>query len=106
MYAPAARVGLSAGDVDDSTLIVTLDGEIDLLSCADIESAILAALDLWPRVVVDLARVTFCASYGLGMFVRCEDVARRRGAELVLANPSPRVLRVVEITGLGHLLAS
>lgn len=106
MYAPAARVGLSGSAADDATLIVTLDGEIDLLSCADIESAIMAALDLWPRVVVDLSHVTFCASHGVGMFIRCEQAARGRGAELLLVNPSPQVARIVDVTGLDHLMAS
>jgi anti-sigma B factor antagonist len=91
---------------DDGAVSIRVSGEIDALSCDDIELTILAATTCWPRVIVDLEDVTFCCSVGLGMFVRCEQAANERGVQLVLANPSRQLQRLVAVTGLTWLLAS
>jgi hypothetical protein len=52
-----------------------------------------------PCVVVDLSRVSFIDSSGLGVLVGALKRVRERGA-LSLVCPEPRVRRVFEITGL------
>jgi anti-anti-sigma factor len=91
---------------DDSSVSIGLSGDLDELSCGDIESTILTASKLWRRVVVDLGAVTFCTSAGLSMFVRCHNVATEQGGTFVLTNAPSIVHRVIEVTGLTHLLAA
>jgi anti-anti-sigma factor len=52
------------------------------------------------RLVVDLDDVTFIDSSGLGALVALRNCANRCGATLVLARPSPTVLRFFELAGV------
>jgi anti-sigma B factor antagonist len=91
---------------DDATVVIRLSGEIDALNCDEIESTIVAATLCWEQIVIDINDVAFCCSSGLSMFVRCQQAASERGAQLALVNPSPPVQRVIEVTGLRSLLAA
>lgn len=51
-------------------------------------------------IAVDLSGVTFIDSTGLGVLLGSARRGRRAGHEVVLRNPVPTVLRVLEITGL------
>jgi anti-sigma B factor antagonist len=93
-------------EYNDSTVVIHVSGEIDNLSCDEIESTILCAVPLWNRVVIDAAKVTFCCSTGLNMFIRCEEAAAQRDCQLVIVHPSPQLERVITITGLTRLLAA
>ena len=93
------------GERDELTVVVSVTGDLDRMSCDEIDSMIQTAVLLWPRVVVDLGMVTFCDSSGLRMLMRCEQAASEHGGRLVIANASAPVRRVFEITGLDQLLA-
>jgi anti-anti-sigma factor len=100
----ASRVASSVRERDDSTVVISLTGELDMASCDDVEATMLAAIEVWPRVVVDLGGVRFCDSCGLTVFVRCELAADDRGGSFALADPGASVRRIIEIGGLAHLL--
>jgi len=52
------------------------------------------------RCVLNLARVEFIDSYGIGELVRCYSLVRRSGGEMKLASVSKRVLDLLEISRL------
>jgi anti-anti-sigma factor len=54
-------------------------------------------------LTLDLSHLTFMGSEGIRLFIQ---LARDREGigRLVLANPSPPVRRVLDVTGLGHIL--
>lgn len=56
-----------------------------------------------PVVVLDLSGLQFIASAGLGALVAMRELVRVRGGELRLAAPTPAVLEILTITGLGRL---
>jgi hypothetical protein len=56
-------------------------------------------------IVVDLAQVTFLDSSGLALISGARRKAIDRGGNLVVCNPQPVVLRVMEITGLDTWVA-
>jgi anti-sigma B factor antagonist len=51
-------------------------------------------------LVVDLRDITFVDAAGLGLLVGVHNERRRHGSGLVLRNASPRVLRLLRLTGL------
>lgn len=86
--------------VDDRTVVVVLDGDLDLWSAPHLKSVLCDLLAAGQsRVVVDLERVGFMDSTALGVLV---GVHRRLGAEqrIAIAAPAPPVLRIFELSGL------
>jgi len=85
-------------------LIVSVRGDVDLATAPLLDRAL---ADLWQppdRLVIDAAGVAFMDSTGLGVLVKCAARARDEGGSIGLAAVTPRVRRVLAITGLdGHL---
>jgi anti-sigma B factor antagonist len=81
--------------------VVTVTGEIDVSTVVQLSDAVDHLLvDAPPRIVLDLARVTFCDSQGLGTLVALSHKARMVQSVLVLTNVADFMLRVLDITGL------
>jgi anti-sigma B factor antagonist len=91
-----------AGDVPGAVVLVA--GELDIGTAAPLRDAL---LDLGDRgatpIVVDLAGVDFIDSSGVSLLVEAKQRADAAGKELVLRQPTPRVMRVLEVTGLVDL---
>ncbi len=84
---------------DPPTLQV--DGEIDLSTADQLRTALQKALSTSPKVVIDMAGVTFFDATGLRVVLQL--AASRNGAgPLTLVN-AHRVARVLELVGLSDL---
>lgn len=83
--------------IDDSGVVVA-DGDIDLAGGPLLEAAVLQRENDEP-VTIDLAKVTFIDSSGLRSLLGASRRARARGTSVVLRNPGPEVVRLLEITG-------
>jgi anti-sigma B factor antagonist len=101
----ASRAPVTIGVSRAATLDVVLEGEIDFGNSPQILEEVRAAVRRRrPALVrVDLALVTYADSSALGMLVKLVDVAQEVSASLRVENPSPAVLRVMQITGLTNL---
>ena len=81
--------------------VVSLKGAIDMSTVSQMKSAVEGILvDAPPRVVLDLAGVTFCDSQGLGTLVSLSQKARMVQSVLVLTNVGDFLQRVLDVTGL------
>jgi anti-anti-sigma factor len=84
-----------------SEVVIQLSGEIDLSTAPRLSSVIGDLLAIAPpRVVLDMAGVTFCDSQGLGTLVLLSRKASLAHSCLVLVNVGDFLLRVLDITGL------
>jgi anti-anti-sigma factor len=84
-----------------SEAVVSLSGELDLSTAPRLSDAIAELLaDPPPRIVLDMAGVTFCDSQGLGTLVVLSRKAGLAHSCLVLTNVATFLLRVLDITGL------
>ena len=79
-----------------------LSGEIDAHTAPLLASALadLPAGD----VTVDVAGVSFMDSSGLRVLIDAATRARDGGGDLIIANPTPGISRLVEISGLSGQL--
>ena len=79
-----------------------VSGEID----AHTAPTLAAAMAELPTGVatVDMAGVSFMDSSGLRVLIEAAARARDGGGDLVIANPTPGIIRLVEISGLGGQL--
>jgi anti-anti-sigma factor len=90
---------------------VSLAGEIDMSTVARLSKVVgeilnptLSSEPVPHRVVLDMARVTFCDSQGLGTLVVLSRKATMAQSCLVLVNVGEFLLRVLDITGLRDAL--
>jgi anti-sigma B factor antagonist len=85
--------------------VLTLAGEIDMLTAARLSDVVTELLSDPPRrIVVDLSGVIFCDSQGLGTLVVLSRKAATAQTVLVLTNVADFLLRVLDITGLRSAL--
>jgi anti-sigma B factor antagonist len=78
--------------------IVTLEGELDLLTGGGLADWLVALAV--STVVIDLQRVSFIDSAGIGALVRARNQLIAAGNDLVLSRPPSNIRRLFEVTGL------
>ena len=91
--------------VGTSTPVVALVGELDAGGATEARSALARLIDAGPTTLtVDLGRLDFIDSVGLGVLIGAHRQAEAADVGLVLSGPTPTCLRVLEITGLTSVL--
>ena len=78
---------------------VTMDSE-DLL----LDRAKKAADGGVRRLLVDLSGVDYVDSHGLGQMVACHTLLSSQGGQVRFVGPSPKVQRLLDMTGLPKIL--
>jgi anti-anti-sigma factor len=81
-------------------VVLTLAGELDLATAPVLQERLDAAMRGTAAVVIDLSRLRFIDSSGLGMLVAAERQLRDSGGQLVLVRGPQAVHRPFELTGL------
>ena len=91
---------------EGDTLRAAIVGEVDHHGAKElreeIDDAILAAMP--KKVILDLASVDFMDSSGLGIIMGRKALADKLGAGFALQNPSKRVARIIELSGLTRII--
>lgn len=86
---------------DTALSVVSVNGEVDVHSAPALREGVTAALTANPSaVVVDLSKVGFLDSTGLGALVAARAAATERGVALPIVCTSARILKLFTITGL------
>ena len=87
--------------LDGRTSVVEVAGQIDLYAAPEFKEHISRVIDEGAtRVIVDLGRVTFMDSTGLGVLIGALKRIRAANAELLLVVTDYDVERLFELTGL------
>jgi anti-sigma B factor antagonist len=93
--------GLCDEAVDESTHVLLPKGEIDAVTAPQLGRRLLGLAEEGKTgVVVDLSRVTFMDSTGLGVLLNALRALTRRKGRMALVCPNDRVLRPFQVTGL------
>lgn len=90
----------------EDTVIAEIGGEIDHHRAVSVRSQIDEALFMRmpKRLVIDIGRVDFMDSSGLGLIMGRLAKAKEIDASLVLRNPSARVMRMLKMAGLDRVI--
>ncbi|WP_405810535.1 STAS domain-containing protein [Streptomyces sp. NBC_00210] len=108
------RIG---GRTDSSRLTITVTaaaggrarvvvvGEIDLDSAADLRRVLAVTLQASTGLEIDLARVAFCDCSGLHVLMDARYESLASGQTVAVIDASPRVRRLLGLTGTLDLLA-
>jgi anti-sigma B factor antagonist len=99
-----AELKVATAQIGADAYVVSVTGELDLHSAAQLERELDAVLGRGARrVVVDLVGLTFIDSVALGLLTRAAKQLRTNGGECVVVSDDPRIVRVFEITGLDRI---
>ena len=92
-----ALTARTEGDVE----IIEVGGEIDVYTAPRLREAIVTAVDAGhTRLVIDVRKVDFLDSTGLGVLVGALKRVRADGGSLDIVCTQERILKIFEITGL------
>lgn len=98
-----ARLQVEHWVVDDG-VVLTVAGEIDVTTAVVLDDALERAAAAAPVVVADLSAVAFLDSTGINTLLRAHHQMVARASRLALADASPPVLRILEITGVNEVI--
>ena len=88
--------------------VVKLAGDIDIATASRVQAAALDAIRSYPagssEVIIDMSAVSFIDSSGLGALVQIRNVSNERNARTSLRGVTPRIARLLRITGLDTVL--
>jgi anti-sigma B factor antagonist len=81
--------------------MVRVTGEVDLVTARLLRKELLSTLATSRGgAVVDLGGVEFIDAAGIGALIAAANAARGNGGQLVLQNPSPAVVRILDVIDL------
>ena len=99
----AASLALSHRVVPTGEVIADIRGELDI---ATTEMAVSYVTDIIDNhhgpVIVNLTGLEFCDAQGLSALLRMANHAEQTGHPFILASPSPRLLKLMQTTGVAH----
>jgi anti-anti-sigma factor len=86
-------------------VLLEVSGEIDLATKQQFDAALIEAIDrAGQSVAVDLGGVGYLGSEAVGTLIRARERALKQSVVLRLVAVTPRVRRLLEITGTEDLL--
>jgi anti-anti-sigma factor len=89
----------------EGTVVLAVSGDVDLHVAGELKGRLAETVeDGGSMVVLDLSRVTFVDSMGLGVMLGGMKRLRAQGGELHLVVAGPELRRILEITRLDRLL--
>jgi len=90
----------------EDTVIAEIGGEIDHHRAVSVRSQIDEALfkQMPKKLIIDIGKVDFMDSSGLGLIMGRLAKAKEIGASLILRNPSARVTRMLKMAGLDRVI--
>ena len=99
-----ARAELDDENLDETTSLVGVSGELDVTTRAELRRHVEAALEGGrTKVVIDLSGLTHMDSSGLAELISCHQRAQGMHGGLALVVPPGAIHRTLEIRGVNHL---
>lgn len=84
--------------------VLSVCGEIDIATAPILDRVIASLDDGAQSVVVDMSRVSLIDSSAALTLLEVRRLLRQAGRELLIADPSPFVAKVLEMTGMRDLV--
>jgi anti-sigma B factor antagonist len=95
---------ISVERVNDVAVASMPVAELDAANAAEFKRDMAPVLDVHPKVVLDLARLRFVDSSGLGAFLSCLRKATEKGGDLKLCGVSKQVRTAFELVRMHRIL--
>jgi anti-sigma B factor antagonist len=84
--------------------IITISGRVDSATAGEFESALKSLIETGrTKIILDMVGVEFLSSAALRVMVTARKAVQGAGGDLVIAQPSERVVDTLDIAGLDVL---
>lgn len=94
-------------DLGDGIAVLQLDGKLNMTTASCLQDHVGTAIaDGQTRLTVDMNKVDFMDSSGLGALINGLKTARLAGGDLKITGPNEQVQLVLRLTNLQSLLAT
>ena len=104
MTAVATDLSIQRRD-DDRGVVLTLFGELDVVTAPELEQMLSDVLEQpHARVMLDLNGLRFVDSAGVSVLIKAKQRAETNGRTLVLRRPTEQLERVFSLVGLADWL--
>lgn len=99
------RTGFHArADAVADTVLIRVQGELDMATAPRLGQQLASALDARPAVLaLDLKELTFLDSSGIRVLIAALRRANTQATRFILRSPQPSVLRSLKLTGVDQL---
>jgi anti-sigma B factor antagonist len=85
--------------------IIRLEGYVDAHTFTDFEEKLTHLVDIGKyKIKLDLEKLTYINSTGLGLLVATYRQVRQHGGDLVIENLSPRISNIFNLLGFSRLM--
>jgi len=95
---------ISTEELDGGITKVALDGRMDIAGAQAVDLKMNLAAGSSKKLLIDLQKVSFLGSMGLGSIVRPARAVNSRGGKVVLFAPTEMVESVLKTAGIDSLL--
>jgi anti-sigma B factor antagonist len=99
----AGQIGLTVRTVAEGVTVLSVSGEVDMLTAPQLRADVLRHLDAGDTLVLDLSGVSFLGSAGLAVLVQALQQGKRRGTAFRVVAVERAVTRPLAATGLGDV---
>lgn len=95
----------SSKDLGDGLVILLLEGKLNMVNAPRLRDMINARVAIGEnRIAIDLSKVEFIDSSGLGALINGLKSTRQAGGDLRIATPTEQVKLVLELTNMDRVL--
>jgi anti-sigma B factor antagonist len=92
-------------ELGEGVLVVHLDGKLNMVDAPRLRDLINAHVEAGDnRIAIDLTKVVFMDSSGLGALIHGLKITRQAGGDLRIAAPTEQVKLVLELTNMERIL--
>jgi anti-sigma B factor antagonist len=90
----------------ENVTVVGLSGELDAYTSLELRETVVRLVEEGARdIIIDLEKVDFIDSVGLGTLVGCLKRSAEHGGSISLVCVNPQIQKVFDITGLSKIFA-
>lgn len=95
---------MNSRTLDDTTCVLDIEGEVDVYTSPQLKQDLVQLTEQGvKRVIINLSKVEYLDSTGLGVLIGGLKRMREAGGNLALVGPGMRIQRIFEITGLNKI---
>jgi anti-sigma B factor antagonist len=103
---PPTSANVLTIEVEDrcGAVVARLIGSANMVSATDLQDQLLEIIERKPRrLVLDLSRLDFISSVGLGGIIAAHLRCRHFNTSIALAGPQPEIIELLQVTNLNRL---
>lgn len=90
--------------VEDNKIILSVAGEVDVYTAPQLKEKLLSYCVDGNTITVDLTRVDYIDSTGLGVLISAYRMQKDTNGRLILTGMNARLKRLFQITGLSEVM--